>query len=149
MPANQPHRVFISYAHSNKRACKTFFDILRDAGHEVWWDERRLKGGDFIWDTIFERINQASSFIVLLSNQALRSPYVDMEVGLAADLDSQGRLDAFVPVKVRACAAEGDSRFKERVIVNATHGIARARKKILAALPATEKSLKRDRKSVV
>ena len=142
MPLQQHHRVFLSYSHSNKRACKTLFDLLRDSGHEVWWDERRLKGGDFIWDTIFDRINQASSFIVLLSETALKSSYVEMEVNLAGERDRQGYLDAFVPVVVRPCAAEDDPRFKDRVILNATRGIAKVRAKLLRALPTTTKSLK-------
>lgn len=128
-------RVFLSYSRSNRRACQTLFHVLRDAGHEVWWDERRLKGGDFIWSNIFDRINDSSCFVVLLSDKALQSPYVDLEVNLAMERSKQRHLAAFVPVKIRPCAAEEDPRFKERVILDATRGVRRSGIKILQALP--------------
>lgn len=117
------------------------FHLLRDVGHEVWWDERRLKAGDFIWANIFDRINQSSSFIVLLSEKALHSPYVDMEVSLAIERDRQGLLDAFLPIKVRHCKAEDDPRFEKRVILDVTRGVARSHDKILQGLPYTVKSM--------
>ena len=139
----RPHQVFLSYSRSNRRVCQTLFHLLRDAGHEVWWDERRLQGGDFIWNNIFDRINQSSCFVVLLSDKALQSSYVEMEVSLAAERSTSGRLDAFVPVKVRPCEAEKDPRFKERVILDATRGIRRSGRKILQALPLSAQALRR------
>jgi hypothetical protein len=109
----------------------------------VWWDERRLQGDDFIWSNIFERINGSSSFVVLLSDNALKSSYVDLEVNLAAARSRQGHLNAFVPVKVRPCASEKDPRFKKCVILDKTRGIRRAGRKILQALPVSHQALSR------
>ena len=106
---NQPHRIFLSYSRSNRLVCRTLFHMLRDAGHEVWWDERRLHGGDFIWDTIYAQLSQASSFVALLSEKALRSEYVALEVGFALDLIKKNHIGLFLPIKVRPCAAEAYS----------------------------------------
>lgn len=131
----QPQRMFLSYSRSNRRVCRTLFHILRDAGHEVWWDERRLYGGDFIWDNIFAQISQATSFVVLLSPKALESEYVGLEVELARELLEKDRLGRFLPIKVRPCRAEADSRFSEHVILDGTSGIRRIGSRILQALP--------------
>lgn len=68
-------RVFISYAREDRPVVKALADGLRDAGHEVWWDEQ-LSAGDGFREVIEGQLAIADVVVVVWSKRASASRYV-------------------------------------------------------------------------
>lgn len=71
-PAPRPVRVFLSYAHSSRRICAMIRDALRARGHDVWFDESRIREGDDWRDSIAEGIDTHRTFVSCLTRDAVR-----------------------------------------------------------------------------
>jgi TIR domain len=70
--------VFISHRKSDAQQAEQLANELRDAGHEVWFDEWKIDVGD----SIVERINQGlegSKYLVLCYSSSGLSPWVNRE----------------------------------------------------------------------
>jgi len=75
------HRVFLSYAHSDQPAATEIATLLRSKGAHVWFDLDRVKPGESIRDAIEHAMEDADTFVVLLSNEPSR--YLTFELGVA------------------------------------------------------------------
>jgi TIR domain len=63
--------VFVSYANENGSAAKNIANTLLNLGFsDVWFDKKKLKGGDDWSDRIVEAINKTDFFIPILSKEA-------------------------------------------------------------------------------
>jgi TIR domain len=63
--------VFVSYASENGPAAKNIANTLLNLGFsDVWFDKKKLKGGDDWSDRIVEAINKTDFFIPILSKEA-------------------------------------------------------------------------------
>ena len=80
-------RIFISHSHKdNEFGIKLVNDLRHVIGDEdaVWYDARGgLNGGDIWWDKITRELRRRKVFIVLLSPDALKSPWVKKEISIA------------------------------------------------------------------
>jgi TolB-like protein len=131
--------VFLSYASEDSEAARRICDALRQAGVEVWFDRRELRGGD-AWDQRIRReIHDCALFVPVISanTQARLEGYFRREWKLAiarthdmADekafllpvvIDATNPLQAAVPEPFRAVhwtrlpAGEVTPEFVERV----------------------------------
>ena len=62
-----PRAVFLSYASEDAEAARRICDALRQAGLEVWFDRRELRGGD-AWDQRIRReIRDCALFVPVIS----------------------------------------------------------------------------------
>jgi hypothetical protein len=90
------HRVFVSHSHLDDDFTARLVADLRAAGAQVWVDMADIKHGSFI-----ERINEAldvSDWLVLvLTNAALQSPAVRMEVNAAINRSLFNRIRGVIP----------------------------------------------------
>jgi hypothetical protein len=60
--------IFLSYASQAAAAARRICDALRTAGHEVWFDQSELRGGD-AWDAaIRKQVKECALFIPLISS---------------------------------------------------------------------------------
>ena len=76
--------VFISYAHEDRPAAKTFAELLTRHGHSVFWDRQIAPGTT--WDETIEReLGQARCVVVLWSRHSVSSKWVKTEAGEAAE----------------------------------------------------------------
>ncbi len=79
--------IFLSYAREDAGAARRIAEALRAAGHEVWFDENELRGGD-AWDAkIRKQIDACALFIPLISahTQERSKGYFRLEWKLAVD----------------------------------------------------------------
>ena len=62
-----PGAVFLSYASQDAEAAKNICEAMREAGIEVWFDQRELRGGD-TWDARIRRnIKDCALFVPIIS----------------------------------------------------------------------------------
>ncbi len=106
-------RIFISHSHKNNDFGLALVQDLRQAlgdDNAVWYDSKGgLHGGDNWWTRIKEEIKARSVFIVILSPDALASPWVQDEIDLAWYLKNntpEGK--QIIPLQYRPCPLPDD-----------------------------------------
>lgn len=77
-------RIFLSYARDDVDAARELADALAQAGHDVWWD-RHLHGGSRFAKEIDRALKDAEAVVVLWSEAALDSAWVQDEAAEARD----------------------------------------------------------------
>ena len=88
-------RVFLSYAREDVGTAKQLAMVIGAAGHHVWWD-REIQGGSHFSSEIDKELKAADAVVVLWSEAAIASPWVQDE---AAEGRDSGRL---VPILIGA-----------------------------------------------
>ncbi len=83
----KPGAVFLSYASQDAAAVKQIRDALEAAGIEVWFDQRRLEGGDDFDQQIKRNIRACSLILPVISahTQARHEGYFRLEWNLAVE----------------------------------------------------------------
>ena len=86
-PEMKPGAVFLSYASQDAATVKKLRDALEAAGIEVWFDQRRLEGGDDFDQQIKRHIRACSLFLPVISatTQARHEGYFRLEWALAVE----------------------------------------------------------------
>ncbi|HEX2908157.1 MAG TPA: toll/interleukin-1 receptor domain-containing protein, partial [Phototrophicaceae bacterium] len=74
--------IFISYSKKNRAYARQLADKLLELGFDVWIDDR-IDYGDDWWQTIFHAIREAKAFVVIMTDEANASKWVQREVTLA------------------------------------------------------------------
>lgn len=92
-----PAQVFVSYAHEDLKKVQMIVTYLR--GHDlcVWYTPEDLKPGTGL-SLVFQYIEKAQSFVVMLSKVSRNSPWVRREIDTAMALQLEGRALQIVPV---------------------------------------------------
>ena len=82
----KPPKVFISHASEDKeRFVLDFATQLRNNGVDAWVDQWEINPGDSLIDKIFEQgISEADAFIVILSRNSTKKPWVTEELNAAS-----------------------------------------------------------------
>lgn len=78
-------RIFVSYASEDSAFCRTIVEALRGAGADVWYDEYNM-GSDQRLDTVDRELHARPIFILILTPDALQSPWVRDETKWAYNL---------------------------------------------------------------
>lgn len=78
-PLQQGHRIFISYAHEDKRIAQFIECRLRKGGISTWLDDRSLAGGSVFPPEIAENIQNCSHFCVIISPNSKDNRWVAQE----------------------------------------------------------------------
>lgn len=73
------NKIFISYAHKDKKRVKSFHEGLKVAGIDHFFDRSYLKAGDIFPEVIQNYIDSADLFVLFWSENASRSDYVEKE----------------------------------------------------------------------
>lgn len=96
-------KVFISYSNKDKSFVDKFVNDLLSNNIFVWYDKLDLKAGDSIPIKIIKAINKAKYFIVVLSPDSVRSPWVNEELNVAfmKQITSNGTF--LIPVLIKEC----------------------------------------------
>ena len=76
-------QVFISHAQTDEPLVGNISAVLRDAGLDVWEINRCLMPGDNIGHEVARALEESQAMVVLLTPEALRSPWVQREVEFA------------------------------------------------------------------
>ena len=74
--------IFISYAHVDEYRVRELVDILRDAGHEPWFDHRLVVARSWE-DQLLEAIEQCDRFLYALTPESVESAWCQWEFAQA------------------------------------------------------------------
>jgi hypothetical protein len=87
LPALEQDAIFISYASEDREQAILIRDALKNAGLDVWFDQRSLEPGDEFRDKIFANIEQCSFFLPVISRHtaAVGRRFFFLEWNKAAD----------------------------------------------------------------
>ena len=88
-------RIFLSYARDDADAARQLADLIAQAGHDVWWDDR-LRGGSRFAREIDRALKHAEAVVVLWSAASVESSWVQDEAAEGRDSDR------LVPVAIRS-----------------------------------------------
>jgi TolB-like protein/Flp pilus assembly protein TadD len=76
--------VFVSYARDDEKSARAIIDLLERAGYHVWWDGL-IPGGERFGAEIAKALEGARAVVVLWSENANESHWVQDEAGWARD----------------------------------------------------------------
>ena len=111
-PSQPKHRIFISHSHiDNEFGTRLAQDLSRVLGDEsaVWYDVLGgLHGGDTWWEKILEELTARKVFIVVLSPEAIQSPWVRDEINLAWSQKNSREGKQIIPLLYRECKVRAD-----------------------------------------
>src|SRR6266571_3673533 len=100
-------RIFVSHSSQDDDFGTRLVENLRSAlGGEtaVWYDSRGgLRGGDDWWPKIVKELTACNVFIVVLSPDAMASPWVNDEINLAWRQKNSPTRMRIIPVLYRPC----------------------------------------------
>lgn len=119
--------VFVSYARADEKSAKAIIDLLDRSGFRVWWDGL-IPGGERFGTLISKALEGARAVVVLWSEQAIDSPWVQDEASWARD---RHRL---VPLSLDGC--EPPLGFRQFQCIDISSGGAKA------SNPAIQRALK-------
>lgn len=91
--------IFVSHRVENSAFCHALVTALRNAGADVWYDERHL-GSDLPMNTIQQELERRTIFILLLSRHAFASRQIRRETILAYELADRDPARVLLPVTV-------------------------------------------------
>ncbi len=78
-------KVFVSYSHQDKPVARRIARFLRSYGVDAWLDERELRLGNRLDDSIQRAIIGCDTVLVVASDAATKSPWVHREVAFAVE----------------------------------------------------------------
>ncbi len=135
---NASPRIFVSHSHKDDAFTNRLVNDLRRAGASVWVDVADLGAGDFQ-----KRINDAllacEWVILVLTENALESPWVEQEVNAALRLKNQQRIREVIPIKASKVRKDIPPLWGVLNIFDATLDYAIACDRVLNAVGITTK----------
>ena len=132
-------RVFVSHHHSPEEDAFTARLVadLEAAGADVWVDDARITSDDFI-KKINEGLTGRQWLVLVMTPDALRSPWVQAEVNAALLQVRQGRMLGVIPLVAQPCNdADIPPLWATLQYYDATRGYETARGGLLSALGLT------------
>ncbi len=91
---------FISYSHSNKEFAKRLHHDLQEAGVRCWLDDEDLRIGDKLRTTIDVAIESHKKLLLILSEPAIASAWVENEVEKALEEEKRRKDSVLFPVRI-------------------------------------------------
>src|SRR5689334_21229059 len=96
-------RVFISHSSLDKPFARRLETSLRLAGVDAWLDEKKLLIGDSIIKELGNAIDESDFVVAVLSNNSVRSTWVEKELSLAMTQEQERKAKVVLPVKIDDC----------------------------------------------
>lgn len=94
--SNHKKRVFISYSSKDRDAAERVRANIPNM-FDVWFDSERVQPGSSISDEIKEGLNSSDYYVILISENAIQSSWVQVEIAAAFELAGEKRISV-VPV---------------------------------------------------
>lgn len=110
---NEVANIFLSYRSESYRDARRLFLLLRSAGYNVWFDKKRLEGGDVYRRKIITAMDRSDIIITLIDGELLEARekareaeekrfYYDTEWKHANELTKNGR-HFILPITLHGC----------------------------------------------
>jgi hypothetical protein len=73
--------VFVSHSSKDVWIARVIAEKIAKTGAVPWWDEKELRGGDLLGDTIRRGIDHCQESVVLVTPNSIKSQWVLLEIG--------------------------------------------------------------------
>lgn len=93
-------KIFISYSQKDKKYAEVISQSLKKEGHEIWFDDWKLRPGDNLITKIEEGLRSADAIIIIVSSHSLQSKWVQKEYSAIAFSDISKNKTRIIPVLV-------------------------------------------------
>jgi len=93
-------KIFISYSQKDKKYAEIISQRLKHDGHEILYDDWKLKVGDNLITKLEEGLRTADAIIIIVSNHSLQSKWVQQEYAAIAFSDISKKKARIIPVLV-------------------------------------------------
>jgi TIR domain-containing protein len=90
--------VFLSYGHGDKQFVRRIARNLTDNGITVWIDEEEILAGDSLIERIRGGIESVRFFVVVISENSIRSRWVRSELDIAMNKEIEGKKLRVIPI---------------------------------------------------
>ena len=97
-----PLRLFVSHNHTDDQFTEQLVRDLTRAGAQVWVDQQGILDG-IIMDRINKALSNADWLILVQTPDAVRSQYVNLEVGAALTRVMRGLMQGVIPIIAKPC----------------------------------------------
>ncbi|MDT0651297.1 TIR domain-containing protein [Autumnicola edwardsiae] len=129
--------VFISYSQKDKKYADLISEKLKSNGHDVWYDDWKLRAGDNLINKLEEGLRSADAIIIIVSEHSLQSKWVMQEYTAIAFSEISKKRQRIIPVLVdQSTVPQYLSRY---VYVDLTLDISLGIQRILKALAEDER----------
>ena len=102
----QYHSVFISYSSKDEMLAYRLHADLQARGVRCWFAPEDMKIGDKIRQRIDEAIHLQDKLLLLLSEHALASDWVEAEVEAALDKEQHQGREVLFPIRLDGCVIQ-------------------------------------------
>lgn len=93
-------KLFISYSHEDMKTVKQFALQLSLRGFDLWMDEKNISFGGNYTTAILHGIHEADVYLVFLSENSIKSRWVNAEIDFALREKIEGKKLVIVPVRL-------------------------------------------------
>lgn len=97
------YRIFFSYATADRDKAQEILDVLRHKEIDARLDAYELEAGDSIFSTIESAVSASDFLVVLLSNNSVKSDWIENELGATLASDLTTRDITVLPVLIEDC----------------------------------------------
>jgi uncharacterized protein YjbI with pentapeptide repeats len=102
---------FICYSHHNEDFAKRLYADLQAQGVRCWFAPRDLKIGDHYYQRVDEAIHLYDKFILILSEHAVQSSWVEREVVAAREKEDRQQREVLFPLRLDDAVIETDQEW--------------------------------------
>lgn len=115
-PALMIYPAFLSHSRGDKEFVRKLYEALTKKGVTVWLDEKKMKPGDIIYDSIADAIKHYDKLILVCSENALKSWWVEKELERVYEKERQmqkqhgKKFRLVIPIRIddQILSTEGD-----------------------------------------
>lgn len=93
-------KLFISYSHEDRKRVKQFALQLSMRGFDLWMDEKSISSGTNYTTAILNGIHEAEIYLVFLSENSIKSRWVEAEIDFALKEKIERKKLIIVPVRL-------------------------------------------------
>jgi uncharacterized protein YjbI with pentapeptide repeats len=94
------HTCFISYSSKDENFAKRLYSDLQNSGVRCWFAPEDLKIGDHYHQRIDESIRAHEKLVLILSEQAVQSAWVEREVVAAREKEDRQQREVLFPIRL-------------------------------------------------
>jgi hypothetical protein len=101
----QLNSCFISYSSMDKEFARLLHSRMREVGLRVWFAPEDIKGGDKLYDQINRAIQVHDRLLLVLSENSMRSKWVEVEIRRARKVELTEERRKLFPIRLVSYAA--------------------------------------------